>query len=342
MGVNLRDIANPRRIELQDLQGKKIAIDAFNTLYQFLSIIRGEAGDLLKDNKGRVTSHLSGLFYRNVNLIETGISLIYVFDGEPPKLKHAEIERRREIKEVASQKYEEAIERRDFEMAKRYASATARLDNEMIEDSKKLLDLMGIPWLQAPSEGEATAAHLTKTGVADYAGSQDYDSLLFGALRLARNITISGKRKLPGRNVRIDVVPETVILSDVLTANQITREQLIEVGMILGTDFNYADFKGIGPVTALKLVKKYGKVEDIPELKGKLNFDPEEVREIFLNPKVSDFSKENLKRDPPREEEILDYLVGEHDFSEERIKSSLARIKEKRQKESASLEKWFG
>ncbi len=341
MGVNLRDIAEPKKIELSDLQGKTVAIDAFNTLYQFLSIIRGETGDLLKDNRGRVTSHLSGLFYRNVNLIEAGIKLLYVFDGEPPKLKHAEIQRRKEIKQVAAEKYEEAIERSDFVLAKRYASATAHLDQEMVEDAKKLLDLMGVSWIQAPSEGEATAAHLTMTGTVDYAGSQDYDSLLFGAAKLARNITISGKRKLPGRNIRIDVVPETIILADVLLRNQITREQLIEVGMMLGTDFNYSGFKGIGPKTALKLVRRYGKVEEVPELKGQISFDPQEIREIFQHPKVGDVEQGAIQDRAPQEDGLIGFLVAEHDFSEERIKTSLARIAKKKEQESQSLEQWF-
>ncbi len=162
MGVNLRSIAEPKKIELETLRGKKIAIDAFNTLYQFLSIIRGMTGELLRDNKGQVTSHLSGLFYRNMNLLETGIKLVYVFDGVSPKLKSAEIERRREIKVQAGQMYKEALEKKDYESAKKYASATAHLDNQMVEESKSLLDLMGIPWIQAPSEGEATALILTQ------------------------------------------------------------------------------------------------------------------------------------------------------------------------------------
>src|SRR5579863_1482926 len=118
MGVNLRDIANPRKISLQDLKGRSLAVDAFNTLYQFLSIIRGESGDLLRDSKGNVTSHLSGLFYRNMNLLDTGIKLVYVFDGEPPKLKHAEIKRRAEIKKEAAALYTEAVARSDFVAAK--------------------------------------------------------------------------------------------------------------------------------------------------------------------------------------------------------------------------------
>ncbi len=143
-------------------------------------------GELLRDNKGRVTSHLSGLFYRNMNLLEDGMKLIYVFDGIPPKLKTLEIQRRREVKVVAGEMYKEALERKDYESAKKYASATAYLDNQMVEESKKLLDLMGIPWVQAPSEGEATAVYLTTTGKADFAGSQDYDSLLFGALAVGQ------------------------------------------------------------------------------------------------------------------------------------------------------------
>ena len=340
MGVNLRNIAHPKQIELESLSGRKVAIDGFNTLYQFLSIIRGMSGELLRDNKGRVTSHLSGLFYRNMNLLETGINVMYIFDGEPPKLKKAEIERRREIKVAASQKYTEAIERKDYEAAKKYASATSYLDNAMVEESKKLLDIMGIQWLQAPSEGEATAAYLTTTGVADYAASQDYDSLLFGATKLVRNLTISGKRKLPNRNVRVDVIPETVSLSEVLSSNEITREQLIDIGILLGTDFNPDGFAGIGPATALKMIKKYSRLEDIPELKDKFDFDQNEIREIFLHPQVStkQIEFEHLE---PQKEELLRFLCDEHDFSKERIDSAMQRLESRKQKASQSLEQWF-
>lgn len=341
MGVNLRDIVEPTKVALEDLNGRTLAVDAFNTLYQFLSIIRGESGDLLRDSKGNVTSHLSGLFYRSMNLLQLGVKLVYVFDGESPKLKHAEIQRRKEIKIQAAALYEEAVARSDYTAAKKFASATARLDEGMIQDAKKLLDLMGIPSVQAPSEGEATAANLTKLGLADYAASQDYDSLLFGAQRLARNVTISGKRKLPNRNMRVDVIPETIILEKVLSERGITRDQLIEIAMILGTDFNHPDFKGIGPMTALKLVKRHGKIEQIPELKGKVQFDPQEVREIFLNLPVSSPSKSDVEQKPPQKEKILSYLCGEHSFSEERINAAFSKLEEKKSVESQSLEQWF-
>lgn len=341
MGVNLRNIADPKKIELEDLSGKTVAIDAFNTLYQFLSIIRGMTGELLRDNKGRVTSHLSGLFYRNMNLLEAGMKLIYVFDGVPPKLKSLEIQRRREVKVVAGEMYKEALEKKDFESAKKFASATAYLDNQMVEESKKLLDLMGIPWVQAPSEGEATAAYLTVAGKADFAGSQDYDSLLFGATRLVRNLTISGKRKLPNRNTRVDVIPETVYLSEVLGKNGITREQLIDIGILLGTDFNPDGFEGIGPATALKLIKKYSKIEEIPQLKGKINFDPNEIREIFVHPQVSTRDDLDLKQKLPESEGLRKFLVDDHDFSKERIDAALQRLEARKKVESQSLEQWF-
>lgn len=340
MGVNLRSIAEPKKIELENLRGKKIAIDAFNALYQFLSIIRGMTGDLLRDDKGRVTSHLSGLFYRNMNLLETGIKMVYVFDGTPPKLKSLEIARRREVKEQASEMYREALERKDYVAARKFASTTSYLDNQMVDESKKLLDLMGIPWIQAPSEGEATAAYLNIKGAVDYAASQDYDSLLFGAPRLVRNVTISGKRRLPNRNVRVDVIPETVSLEEVLSSNGITREQLIDVGILLGTDFNPDGFQGIGPATALKLIKKYARIEDISELKGKVDFDPNEIREIFLHPQVTtkevDLESKSAKRDS-----LERFLVEEHDFSKDRIDTALEKLDAQKQKESQSLEKWF-
>ena len=340
MGVNLRDIANPKRITLEDLKSRSLAVDAFNTLYQFLSIIRGPTGDLLRDNKGRVTSHLSGLFYRNINLMETGIKLIYVFDGEPPALKSMEIQRRRDGKIAAEAKYMEALEKKDYVAAKKFASATARVDDAMILEAKKLLDFMGIQWIQAPSEGEATAAYLTTKGKVDYAASQDYDSLLFGATKLARNVTISGKRRLPNRNVRVDVIPETVSLQDVLGENSITREQLVDIGILLGTDFNPDGFEGIGPATALKLIKKYVKIEEIPQLKGKIEFDPNEIRQIFLNPQVS--TKDiALEARPPMRDALESFLVDEHDFSRERIVTALDRVAESKAKETDSLEKWF-
>jgi flap endonuclease-1 len=216
MGVNLRDLVPKVNVDLKDLSGKSIAIDAYNALYQFLAIIRQPDGTPLKDHTGKVTSHLSGLFYRTCNLLEMGIKPIYVFDGIPPALKEIEIKRRTRIKNEATKKYEKALSERKIDEARMYAQMTSRLKDYMTEDSKRLLKTMGVPWIQAPSEGEAQAAHVVKNGDADFCASQDYDSLLFGAPRLLRNVTISGRRKLPRKKVYVEVIPEVIDLERAL------------------------------------------------------------------------------------------------------------------------------
>jgi len=331
-------------VRLEDLSEKSIAIDAYNALYQFLAIIRQPDGTPLKDTSGRITSHLSGLLYRTSNLVEMGIKPIYVFDGTPPALKEVEIKRRMKAKEEALIKYEQALKEGKIEEARTYAQATSRLKDYMAEDSKRLLDLMGIPWVQAPSEGEAQAAHLAKREDADYCASQDYDSLLFGAPELIRNVTISGRRKLPGKNVFIEVVPEVVELGNVLKDCGITYEQLIDVGILIGTDFNPEGVKGLGPKTALKLIKEHGNLEKtLPHLKNaEFPADPQRIREIFLHPKVTDNYKIEWKE--PNLEGVINFICRERDFSEDRVRKALEKMQKgiTKRKGKTTLEQWFG
>jgi flap endonuclease-1 len=344
LGVNLRDLVPKTVVRLEDLSGKSIAIDAYNALYQFLAIIRQPDGTPLKDSTGRITSHLSGLLYRTSNLVEIGIKPIYVFDGAPPALKEVEIKRRMKVKEEALIKYEQALKAGRIEEARTYAQATSRLKDYMADDSKRLLDLMGIPWIQAPSEGEAQAAHLTKRRDADYCASQDYDSLLFGAPKLVRNVTISGRRKLPSKNIYIEVVPEVVELESVLKECGITYEQLIDVGILIGTDFNPDGVKGLGPKTALKLIKDHGNLENaLPHLKNaEFPAEPQRIREIFLHPKVTDNYK--IKWTEPDVEGVVDFICRERDFSEDRVRKALEKMQKgtEKLKGKTTLEKWFG
>lgn len=344
MGVKLREIVPKRAIKLEYLTGKTIAIDAYNAIYQFLSIIRQPNGTPLKDHTGKVTSHLSGLLYRTSKLLELGIKPIYVFDGAPPVLKSAEIKRRSKVKEKALIKYKKAIKEGKIEEARKYAQATSRLKDYMQEDSKRLLSLMGLPWIQAPSEGEAQAAYLTKKGEADYCASQDYDSLLFGAPKLIRNVTISGKRKLARRNSYINISPEIVELKKILTEYKITFEQLIDLSILIGTDFNPMGIKGLGPKTALKLIKEYGTFAKVlPHIKNnQIQFDPKQIQEIFLNPKITD--NYILKWKEVDINGVIDFLCREKDFSEERVSKALIKIQEgsKEIKEKTTLEQWFG
>jgi flap endonuclease-1 len=344
LGVNLRDLVPKTNVKLEDLGGKSIAIDAYNALYQFLAIIRQPDGTPLKDSAGRVTSHLSGLLYRTSNLVEMGIKPIYVFDGTPPALKEVEIKRRAKVKEEAAVRYEKALREGKIEEARVYAQATSRLKDYMEEDSKKLLDFMGIPWIQAPSEGEAQAAHLTKRGDADYCASQDYDSLLFGAPKLVRNVTISGRRRLPSKNVFIEVVPEIVELEQVLKECGITYEQLVDVGILIGTDFNPDGIAGLGPKTALKLIKEHGTLENsLPYLKNAtFPAEPQRIREIFLNPNVTDNYRIEWKE--PDIEGVVNFICRERDFSEDRVRKALEKMQSglTKQKGKTTLEKWFG
>ena len=343
MGVNLRDLVPKTTINLQDLGGKSIAIDAYNALYQFLAIIRQPDGTPLKDHTGRVTSHLSGLLYRTANLVEMGIKPVYVFDGTPPALKEVQIKRRMQVKEEAAIKYERALKAGRVEEAHKYAQTTSRLKDYMTEDSKRLLDHLGIPWIQAPSEGEAQAAHLAKKQDTHYCASQDYDSLLFGAPMLVRNVTLSGRRKLPGKKVYVEVIPEIVDLKQTLTQLDITHEQLIDIGILVGTDYNPDGIKGIGPKTGLKLIKKHGSLENIPKLdEADFPVPPKRIREIFLQPKVTDNYKLEWRK--PDAGGVIDFLCRERDFSQDRVKKAIEKmtygLKELREK--TTLEQFFG
>jgi flap endonuclease-1 len=344
LGVNLRGIVPKTVVKLEDLSGKTVAIDAYNALYQFLAIIRQPDGTPLKDRTGKVTSHLSGLLYRTSNLVELGIKPIYVFDGKPPELKTEEIQRRRQVKVEAKVHYEKAVARGDMVKARMFAQATTSMKTYMKEDAQRLLGLMGLPWVQAPSEGEAQAAHMTQRGDADYCASQDYDSLLFGAPMLLRNVTVSGRRKLPGKNVYIDVIPEVFMLDKVLKECEITYEQLIDVGILIGTDFNPDGIKGLGPKTALKLIQKHGTLENaLPHIKNaEFPHPPQQIREIFLHPDVrSDYT---LEWKEPNADGIVDFLVREKDFSENRVRKAVEKMQEgtKELKSKTTLEKWFG
>jgi flap endonuclease-1 len=327
MGVNFKGLVPRTKVDLWDLAGNSVAIDAYNALYQFLAIIRQPDGTPLKDNAGKITSHLSGLLYRNSNLVEIGIKLVYVFDGAPPILKEAEIKRRIKAKEAAVSKYQKALADGRIDDARTYAQATSRIKDYMERDSKRLLELMGIPWVQAPSEGEAQAAYMARKKITDFCASQDYDSLLFGAPTLIRNVTISGRRKLPKKPVYIDVVPEIVELDKVLTELGITYEQLIDVGILVGTDFNPEGIKGIGPKKALKLIKQHGSLDDAfrTSLKN-TNFpaNHQQIKDIFLNPKVT--NNFALKWQEPDVNGTVDFLCKEHDFTEIRVRKALEKM----------------
>jgi flap endonuclease-1 len=341
MGLDLKPLVTAAPLKLPELSGKVVAIDAYNMIYQFLSSIRGPTGEPLANSRGEITSHLSGLFYRNANLLMENIKPVYVFDGKANDLKMVEIERRGKMKREATEKYKLAMEEGRIEDARKYGMRTSVLTDKMVEESEKLLSHLGIPYIQAPSDGEATAAYLTKRDLAYAAASQDYDSILFGAKKLVRNMAISGKRKVPNRNAYVDVEPEILEHDKVLQEVGLTHEQLVDVGILIGTDFNSGGFSGIGPKTALKLIKENGRLENVEKVKHLLPEVPyQEIRKIFLDPKVPQVDK--IEFGEVSREKVLDFLCVDKSFSADRVSGTLDKLQKSAANRSQSLEQWFG
>jgi len=323
MGVNLKPIVKARQITLHEISGRIIAIDAYNAMHQFLSIIRQRDGTPLKDEMGRITSHLSGIFYRTANMVEQNIKPVYVFDGKPHPLKMKTLEKRKEIKVEAEREWQIAMEKGDMEMAFKKAQQTGRVDEEKVKETKRLLDALGIPHVDARREGEEQAAYMNSKGDVDAVSSQDFDALLFGAPLLVRNVAITGKRKLPDKQIWVDVYPEEISLDATLKENGITREQLVDMAILIGTDFNEG-IKGIGPKKALQLIKKYGDVRQMMKEGVVEEIDNyEEVRNIFLNPEINE-DYEILWKEAD-EERVMEILCEEHHFSRERVKKAMEK-----------------
>jgi len=342
LGVNLTPIMVKEVLSLEDLRGKSFAVDANNYLYQFLSLIRMPNGVPLQDSHGNITSHLAGLMFRSTRLIhDYGIYLVFAFDGAPPQLKQREITKRRELREKATQEWHRALEKGDFATAFSKAVMTSRLTRHMIEDAKHLLSLLGIPFVQAPSEAEAQGAYMAMRGDVWAASSKDYDSLLFGAPRLLRYLTISGREFLPSKGTSRPLKPELIELEKLLSGLNISRQQLIDLAILIGTDFNEG-VKGIGPKTALTLVQKHGEIESLPsDIRSKIEVqDYAAVRRFFLQPQVtSDYS---LKHGEINEDELYHFLCDQRDFSRDRVETVIERMRAfYRRSRQIELKDWF-
>ena len=329
MGVKFRDIISPESIKFEQLESKIVALDAANIIYQFLSSIRQVDGTPLMDQNGNITSHFSGILYRTSSLIEKGIKPVYIFDGTSDILKKGTQDKRREVKEESQKKMEKALEEGRIEDARKYAVRTSRMSPKIVEGSKKLLELLGVPYIQARGEGEAQASYMVENGDAWCVGSQDYDCILFGATKMVRNLTITGGKS----NL------ELIDLKKVLENLGITREQLVDVAILVGTDFNLG-VKGIGAKTGLKLIKEHENIFNvINELDIEMEVEPEILRNIFLKHEVE--PNYSLKWKSPDTEGVVRFLCGDHDFSEVRVLSALDKFKKIDNKQK-SLKDWFG
>jgi len=340
MGLNIKSIITKKELSIDDLSGKIVAVDSFNILYQFLTTIRQADGSPLVNKKGDITSHLNGLFFRTVNLMKKGIKPVFVFDGKPPALKLKERERRREIKEQAREKYEYAKTSKDLVAMKKYASRTAYLTAGMVAQAKELITLLGLPVIQAPSEGEAQVAAIVKAGHAFAGVSQDYDTLVYGCPRLIHNLSIVGRKKIPGKLAFKIVKPAMITLQDLLQALAINQEQLIMLSILIGTDYNRGGVHGIGPKKALKLVQEYK--DKYQEMFKAVEFDQhsanpwEKIYQTFTEMPITKDYKLSFQK--PHIEGLKKFLLDKHDFSKIRIQNALKDLeKEKAKKAQQSL-----
>src|SRR5215470_3360639 len=320
VGLPLTPIITKQTVALDALRGRTLAVDGNGELYQFLALIRLRDGTPLRDSTGRITSHLSGLFYRTTRLIaDYGLKLVFVFDGAPPARKAQEIVKRRAVRDRYEREHAAALDQGDLARAYSKATMTSRLTREMVGEARELLRLMGLPTVQAPSEAEAQGAYMAATSPDVWAAaSKDYDSLLFGAPRLVRFLTISGKEFLPSQGTFRPIVPEVLDLAALLAGWTITREQLIDLAILMGTDFNEG-IHGIGPKKALRLVQQHGRIEAMPDEITSALADAEtldEIRQIFLHPDVTDAF--TVDASLPDFDGVMRFLCDEREFSRER------------------------
>ncbi len=348
MGVKISTLVRPAvtEITLPNLLGKKVAIDAFNSIYQFLATIRQQNGNPLTDLQGNVTSHLSGLLFRTLRLIENDIKPLYVFDGPPHELKQQTIQERREKREEEKRKMFQAQDAGDLAEAKKHAQASSKLTHNMIEESKNMLNYMGVPYIEAVHDGEAEAARLTNEGYVWACSSQDYDSLLFGSNRLVRNLTMSRTRRIKGSTVEVQI--EYYYLEKVLSELKISREQLIDIGILVGVDF-FPGFKGLGEKTAYKLIQEHGSIENLMKKNIEVRKTPiimeldflETLRKIFLEVKKPT-EQPKFKWKKPDEDKLRELLIEKRNFSVDRVGSAINRlVKKKSQKSQVNLDKFF-
>jgi flap endonuclease-1 len=340
VGFNLSPLVVKRQLRLEDLRGRRLAVDANNMLYQFLALIRMQDGRPFTDSNGNVTSHLVGLLLRTTRLMaEYSIRPVFVFDGKPPVLKMQTLEGRRQYREKARKEWEVAVQRGDYASAWSKATRMNSLTKPMQDDARKLLELLGVPYVQAPGEGEAQAAYMARKSDVWAVNSRDYDSVLFGSPRLVRYVTISGQEFLPSKGIGRPLIPELIELQQLLMTLGISREQLIDVALLVGTDFNQG-VRGVGPKTALKLIKNHGSLEELPDrFKSQLPDNIEEVRRIFLDPNVRrDYATRFKGMD---EASLRKFLCEERGFSSDRVDLAIGRMREFYTRDRSTLQSWL-
>ncbi|XP_070575366.1 flap endonuclease 1-like [Ptychodera flava] len=268
--------------EIKNYFGRKVAVDASMSIYQFLIAVRQD-GSVLQNEDGETTSHLMGMFYRTIRMVDNGIKPVYVFDGKPPEMKSGELTKRKERREEAEKALAKAEEAGETEEVHKFQRRLVKVTPRHNEECKELLKLMGIPYIDAPCEAEAQCAELVKAGKVYATATEDMDSLTFGSNVVIRHLTFSEARKMPIQEYHLSRIESELGLS---------HDEFIDLCILLGCD--YCDsIRGIGPKRAVDLIKQHKTIEEVVK-----NLDPKkyplpenwmykEARNLFQNPEVN-------------------------------------------------------
>lgn len=324
MGCNLKDLASPEAITMNELSGKKIGIDAYLVAFQFLTTIRDRSptgdGMPLKGSHGRIVAHLMGFLGRMTHIISAGVQPVCIFDGRHPELKLNEVKKRKAKSKSARIRWQDAIDTGDYQTAQKLAPQCVRYTQEMVDETKQMLDLLGVTWVQAAAEGEGQGAVMTANGQLDAMATQDWDALLYGSPVLIRNLMSDGSRRR-GRIIRA----ERILLQDVLTTHGITQNQLVDLAIMIGTDF-HPGIRGIGPKTGLKLIKEHGSIEVICGMKDISPPDNlNEIRDIFLQHPTTSVAQ--IEPGVADEAGLREFLQAERGFSDKRVNDAIGLLK---------------
>jgi len=340
LGVVLTPILKREQTTLKALTGRSFAIDASIEIHRFLALVRKPDGTLFTDKSGNVTSHLIGLLSWTSRLLtDYSMQPIFVFDGPPNALKRKTLDARRQARQKAETQYSQAISRGDISTAWSKAVMTGRVTRSVLDDAKQLLSLMGVPWLDAVDDAEAQASFMASKGVVWAVGSKDYDSLLYGAPILARYLSIAGQEFLPSQHRMRRLIPELISLADNLRALGITREQLVDLAILVGTDFNEG-VEGFGPKKALALIRKFESLENVPEpVKTKLPSGLTDVRNTFLHPRVRESF--DIRHRAPDQAGLVKFLVKDRAFSEDRVLKNAEKLVYSYEHKDRGLGEWL-
>ncbi len=337
-----------KSLPLKTYTGQIFSLDASLSMYQFListqQIKSGFSIADLRDSEGNLTGHLLGIFNRTIMLMENGIRPVWVFDGTPPEAKKNVLKKRKEIKENAEKEKSEAKDEGDMEKALKFANQTIRIDKKMVEDAKKLIKLLGIPVIEAPSEAEATCSIMAKDKICYCACTEDMDTLCFGCPILIRDLSNKDDNVI---QIELDLV---------LKGLNLNMDEFIDLCILCGCDYS-SRIEGIGAINAYKLIKEHKNIENVLKYAEKYNkdnshkkkmvydletFNYELARKLFKEPEVVNTKEIKLEFKKPDFEGLKEFLVKEKNFSESRIDNAIKRLDVAKSKASQSrLDSFF-